>query len=64
MKEKILALLGFPTSNSIEQNLLPWKDGTATVENALIVDGRNVSNATALKAVFDQLQVGVKKYKH
>lgn len=60
MKEKILALFGFPPPTPLNKTYGPWKDGTSTVENALIVDGRNVSNATALKAVFDQLQAGVK----
>ena len=60
MKEKILSLFGFPPPTPLNKTYGPWKDGTSTVENALIVDGRNVSNATALKAVFNQLQAGVK----
>lgn len=60
MKEKILSLFGFPPPTPLNKTYGPWKDGTSIVENALVVDGRNVSNATALKAVFDQLQAGVK----
>ncbi len=63
MKEKILALLGFPPPAHLNKTYGPWKDGTATVENALVVDGRNVSNAPALKAVFNELQAGVKNIK-
>ncbi len=63
MKEKILALLGFPPPTPLKKTYGPWKDGTSTVENALVVDGRNVSNAPALKAVFNELQAGVKNIK-
>lgn len=63
MKEKILSLLGFPPPALLHKTYTPWKDGTATANNALVVDGRNVSNATALKAVFNQLQAGVKNIK-
>ena len=63
MKEKILALLGFPPPAVLNKTYGPWKDGTTTVENALIVDGRNVNNAESLKAVFDELQAGVKNIK-
>jgi len=63
MKEKILSLLGFPPPASLKKTYGPWKDGTSIVENTLVVDGRNVSNATALKAVYSQLQEGVKSIK-
>ncbi len=63
MKEKILALLGFPPPAPLKKTYGPWKDGTTTIENALVVDGRNVSNAPALKAVFNELQAGVKNIK-
>lgn len=63
MKEKILALLGFPPPAVLNKTYQPWLQGTPTVENALIVDGRNISNATALKEVYNQLQAGVKNIK-
>ena len=63
MKEKILSLFGFPPPTPLNKTYGPWKDGTSTVENALIVDGRNVSNAPALKAVFNELQAGIKNIK-
>jgi len=63
MKEKILALLGFPPPTTLKKTYEPWKDGTTAVENALVVDGRNVSNAADLKAVFNELQEGVKNIK-
>jgi len=63
MKEKILSLLGFPPPTLLIKTYEPWKDGTSIVENPLIVDGRNVSNAAALKTVFHQLQEGVKSSK-
>ena len=63
MKERILSLLGFPPPAVLDKTYGSWKDGTSVVENALVVDGRNVSNATALKALFDQLQAGVKNIK-
>ncbi|MFM1876773.1 MAG: hypothetical protein RL266_2510 [Bacteroidota bacterium] len=63
MKEKILALLGFPPPTPLKKTYGPWKDGTSIVENALVVDGRNVSNAAALKSIFDELQTGGKNIK-
>lgn len=63
MKEKILALLGFPPPAILNKTYEPWSQGTETVSNALVVDGRNVSNATALKDVYNQLQTGVKSIK-
>ena len=63
MKEKILSLLGFPPPTPLKKTYGPWKDGTSVVENTLVVDGRNVSNATALKLIFNQLQEGVKSIK-
>ena len=63
MKEKILSLLGFPPPTPLKKTYSPWKDGTSVVENTLVVDGRNVSNATALKLIFNQLQEGVKSIK-
>lgn len=63
MKEKILALLGFPPPAILNKTYEPWSQGTETVSNALVVDGRNVSNATALKDVYNQLQAGVKSIK-
>jgi len=63
MKEKILSLLGFPPPTLLIKTYEAWKDGTSIVENPLIVDGRNVSNAAALKTVFHQLQEGVKSSK-
>jgi len=63
MKEKILSLLGFPPPTLLIKTYEPWKDGTSIVENPLIIDGRNVSNAAALKTVFHQLQEGVKSSK-
>ncbi|MCF8464921.1 MAG: SDR family oxidoreductase [Flavobacteriales bacterium] len=61
MKEKILSLFGFPPPTPLIKTYGPWKNGTTTVDNALIVDGRNVSNAAALKAIFNELQEGVKQ---
>ncbi len=61
MKEKILSLFGFPPPTPLIKTYGPWKDGTTTVDNALIIDGRNVSNSAALKAVFNELQEGVKR---
>ena len=63
MKERILSLLGFPPPAVLDKTYGAWKDGTSVVENALVVDGRNVSNAAALKVLFDQLQAGVKNIK-
>lgn len=63
MKEKILALLGFPPPTPLIKTYTPWKDGTQKVENALIVDGRDVKNEADLKVVFNQLQDGVKSIK-
>lgn len=63
MKEKILALLGFPPPTPLKKTYTPWKDGTQRVDNALIVDGRNVKSETDLKAVYNQLQEGIKNIK-
>ncbi|MCB9185406.1 MAG: SDR family oxidoreductase [Flavobacteriales bacterium] len=63
MKEKILALLGFPPPTPLIKTYTPWKDGTQKVENALIVDCRDVKNEADLKVVFNQLQEGVKSIK-
>jgi 3-oxoacyl-[acyl-carrier protein] reductase len=63
MKEKILSLFGFPPPAILNKTYDPWKDGTTSVENALVVDGRTVSNASALKEIFHQLQAGVKEIK-
>ena len=63
MKEKILALLGFPPPAELNKTYGPWKDGTTTLENALVVDGRNIRTAEALKELFHQLQDGVKGIK-
>lgn len=60
MKEKILALFGFPPPTPLTKTYGPWKAGTTLVENALVVDGRTVTNAAALKEIFHQLQAGVK----
>ncbi|MBI1288204.1 MAG: SDR family oxidoreductase [Flavobacteriales bacterium] len=63
MKEKILALLGFPPPAQLIKTYAPWKDGTTITENALVVDGRSVKDEAGLKAVFNQLQEGVKNIK-
>ena len=63
MKEKILALLGFPPPALLNKTYGPWKDGTSVVDNALIVDGRNVKNEAGLKSIFNELQAGVKQIK-
>jgi 3-oxoacyl-[acyl-carrier protein] reductase len=63
MKEKILLLLGFPPPALLKKTYGPWKDGTSVVDNTLVIDGRNVNNATELKAVYSQLQEGVKSIK-
>lgn len=63
MKEKILALLGFPPPTPLKKTYSPWKSGTERVDNALIIDGRNVKSETDLKAVFNQLQEGIKNIK-
>ncbi|MCF8464708.1 MAG: SDR family oxidoreductase [Flavobacteriales bacterium] len=63
MKEKILSLFGFPPPTPLIKTYRPWKDGTSIVENALVIDGRKVSNAPALKALFNELQAGVKNIK-
>lgn len=63
MREKILALLGFPPPTPLQKTYEPWKDGTRVVGNALIVDGRDVKDEAGLKRVFNQLQEGVKNIK-
>ena len=63
MKEKILALLGFPPPTLLQKTYQPWKDGTKVVENTLIVDGRDAKDEAGLKEVFNQLQAGVKNIK-
>lgn len=60
MKEKILSLFGFPPPTLLTKTYGPWKDGTKVVSDALVIDGRKVSNSAGLKAVFHQLQEGVK----
>lgn len=60
MKEKILALLGFPPPAKLNKTYGPWKDGTQVEENALVIDGRDVKNEAGLKKVFNELQTGVK----
>lgn len=60
MKEKILALLGFPPPTPLKKIHTPWKDGTKRADNVLIVDARYVKSEASLKAVFNQLQEGVK----
>ncbi|MGB0916805.1 MAG: SDR family oxidoreductase [Flavobacteriales bacterium] len=63
MKEKILSLLGFPPPTQLNKTYGPWKDGTKTAENALVVDGREVKDEAGLKRVFNELQAGVKNIK-
>ncbi|MCB9191551.1 MAG: SDR family oxidoreductase [Flavobacteriales bacterium] len=63
MKEKILGLLGFPPPTALVKTYSPWKEGTTITENALVVDGRSVKDEVGLKAVFNQLQGGVKNIK-
>jgi len=63
MKEKILALLGFPPPAQLIKTYTPWKDGTAKAESTLVVDGRSVKDEAGLKAVFNQLQEGTKNIK-
>lgn len=63
MKEKILALLGFPPPTPLNKTYGPWKEGTTIAENALVVDGRSVKDAASLKSVFNQLQKGIKSIK-
>ncbi|MCF8277269.1 MAG: SDR family oxidoreductase [Flavobacteriales bacterium] len=60
MKEKILSLFGFPPPAVLNKTYGPWKDGTTIVPDSLIVDGRNVGNASGLKTIFHQLQNGIK----
>lgn len=60
MKEKILALLGFPPPTPLLRTYGSWKSGTQPAENALVVDGRSVMDEAGLKKVFQQLQQGVK----
>lgn len=63
MKEKILALLGFPPPTPLVKTYSPWKQGTTITDNALVVDGRSVKDEAGLKTVFNQLQDGVKNIK-
>lgn len=63
MKEKILALLGFPPPTPLKKTYGPWKDGTSKAENVVVVDGRNVSNPATLKALKDELQDGIRGIK-
>lgn len=60
MKERILSLFGFPPPTPLKKTYGPWKNGTVTVNDALVVDGRNISNPAALKAFYIELQDGVK----
>ena len=63
MKEKILSLLGFPPPAQLNKTYGPWKDDTQTVENAVVVDGRDVKDEAGLKRVYTELQAGVKGIK-
>jgi 3-oxoacyl-[acyl-carrier protein] reductase len=63
MKEKVLALLGFPPPAQLNKTYGPWKDGTTVVDNALIADGRDVKDEASLKRVYKELQAGVKNIK-
>lgn len=63
MKEKILALLGFPPPAQLNKTYGPWKDGTTTVDNSVVVDGRDVKDEAGLKRVYNELQAGVKSIK-
>ncbi|MFT4545083.1 MAG: 3-oxoacyl-[acyl-carrier protein] reductase [Bacteroidia bacterium] len=63
MKEKILSLLGFPPPAQLIKTYGSWKDGTKTVENAVIVDGRDVKDEAGLKRVYTELQAGIKSIK-
>lgn len=60
MKERILSLFGFPPPTPLNKTYGPWKDGTEPVKDARIVDGRNVSNPAALKALYNELQEGIR----
>lgn len=63
MKEKILALLGFPPPVQLAKTYGAWKDGTTITENPLVVDGRDVKDETGLKRVYHDLQSGLKTIK-
>jgi 3-oxoacyl-[acyl-carrier protein] reductase len=63
MKEKILALLGFPPPAHLNKTYGPWKDGTDTSGNKFIIDGRAVRDEVELKKFFNALQTGVKQLK-
>jgi 3-oxoacyl-[acyl-carrier protein] reductase len=60
MKEKILALLGFPAPTPLTKFYSPWKNGT-TLSDSVVVDGRHVKDETGLKQVYNELQAGVKQ---
>ncbi len=61
MKEKILALFGFPPPTPLKKTYGPWKDGTKTEDNTLVIDGREVKDEIGLKNIFNQLQAGIKQ---
>ncbi len=63
MKEKILALLGFPPPTILKKTYGAWKDGTTKADNAVVVDGRNVNNPATLKSLKDELQNGIRGVK-
>ena len=63
MKEKILALLGFPPPAVLNKTYGPWKDGTDTSGNKFIIDGREVRDQAELKKFFTALQTGIKQLK-
>lgn len=63
MKERILALLGFPPPTPLKKTYGPWKDGTTKAENTIVVDGRHVNNPATLKALKDELQNGIRGVK-
>lgn len=63
MKEKILALLGFPPPTPLKKTYGAWKDGTSKAENTVVVDGRKVCNPATLNAFKDELQDGIRGIK-
>jgi len=63
MKEKILALLGFPPPTPLKKTYGTWKDGTSKAENTVVVDGRKVCNPSTLNAFKDELQNGIRAIK-
>lgn len=61
MKEKILAILGFPPPTPLNKTYGPWKDGTTAAENAVVIDGRKVCDSDSLNAFKNELQEGVRR---